>query len=254
MGRVIAIVNQKGGVGKTTTAVNLAVALGEYGKSVLLIDADPQGNATCGLGIDRFDTEESIYQVLIGERCINDTILHSDVGKIDIIPSTVDLSAVEVELVDFVDKEFILRNSIDAVKADYDFILMDCPPSVSLITINAMTAADTVLVPVQCEFYALDGLVQLFRTLTKVKERLNPDLAVDGIVFTMYDSRTNLSLQVVQSVKDNIEEKIYSTIIPKSVRLAEAPSYGMPINVYAPDSAGDKAYRMLAKEITDRTF
>lgn len=254
MGRIIAIVNQKGGVGKTTTAVNLATALGEHNKSVLLIDVDPQGNATCGLGIDRYNTKESIYQVLTGESNIQEAILRSDVGKIDVVPATLDLSAVEVELIDFEDKEFILKNSIDSIKANYDFILLDCPPSVSLITMNAMTAADTVLVPVQCEYYALDGLGQLFRTLTMVKERLNPDLEVEGIVFTMYDSRTNLSYQVVQNVKENIEEKIYSTIIPKSVRLAEAPSYGMPINVFAPNSAGDRAYRLLAQEIIGREF
>ncbi len=254
MGRVIAIANQKGGVGKTTTAINLSAALGEQGKKVLVIDTDPQGNTTNGLGLDKNTIENTIYELLIGNISIDEAI-HKDVcPKVDIIPSNVDLAAVEIELIDAEDKEYILRDSIKDIKDKYDFTIIDCPPSLSLLTINAMTTADTVLVPIQCEYYALEGLSQLMSTVNLVKDRLNPDLELEGVVFTMFDSRTNLSLQVVENVKENIDEHVYKTIIPRNIRLAEAPSYGMPINQYEPKSAGSEAYKLLAKEIIKRKF
>ncbi len=254
MGRVIAIANQKGGVGKTTTAINLSAALGEQKKKVLVIDTDPQGNTTNGLGLDKNTIEDTLYELLIGE-VSTDEAIHKDVCPgVDIIPSNVDLAAVEIELIDADDKEYILRESIKDIKDNYDFIIIDCPPSLSLLTINAMTTADTVLVPIQCEYYALEGLTQLINTVNLVKDRLNPDLVMEGVVFTMFDSRTNLSLQVVENVKENIDEHVYKTIIPRNIRLAEAPSYGMPINQYEPKSAGSEAYRLLATEIIKRKF
>ena len=254
MGRVIAIANQKGGVGKTTTAINLSAALGEKGKKVLVIDTDPQGNTTSGLGLDKSEMENTIYQLLIGEISIDEAIAKDVSDNLDIIPSNVNLAAVEIELIDAEDKEFILRNAIDNVRDKYDFIIIDCPPSLSMLTVNAMTTADTVLVPIQCEYYALEGLSQLIHTVDLVKERLNPNLDMEGVVFTMFDARTNLSLQVVENVKDNIDEHVYKTIIPRNIRLAEAPSYGIPINKYEPKSAGAEAYRLLAKEIIARKF
>ncbi len=254
MGRVIAIANQKGGVGKTTTAINLSAALGELGKKVLVIDTDPQGNTTNGLGLDKNTIENTIYELLIGNASTDEAI-HKDVCPgVDIIPSNVNLAAVEIELIDAEDKEYILRDSIKDIKDKYDFTIIDCPPSLSLLTINAMTTADTVLVPIQCEYYALEGLSQLIGTVNLVKDRLNPDLEMEGVVFTMFDSRTNLSLQVVENVKENIDEHVYKTIIPRNIRLAEAPSYGMPINQYEPKSAGSEAYRLLAKEVIKRKF
>jgi chromosome partitioning protein len=254
MGRVIAIANQKGGVGKTTTAINLSAALGELGKKVLVIDTDPQGNTTNGLGLDKNTIENTIYELLIGN-VSTDEAIHKDVCPgVDIIPSNVNLAAVEIELIDAEDKEYILRDSIKDIKDKYDFTIIDCPPSLSLLTINAMTTADTVLVPIQCEYYALEGLSQLIGTVNLVKDRLNPDLEMEGVVFTMFDSRTNLSLQVVENVKENIDEHVYKTIIPRNIRLAEAPSYGMPINQYEPKSAGSEAYRLLAKEVIKRKF
>ena len=240
MGRIIAIANQKGGVGKTTTSINLASALAEKGKKVLVIDTDPQGNTTSGFGIDKNEIDHTIYELMIGE-CSIDEVITKNVVKgidgVDIIPSNVNLAAVEIELIDSDNKEYILREAISSIRDDYDFIIIDCPPSLSMLTVNAMTTANTVLVPIQCEYYALEGLSQLVHTVNLVKDRLNPELDMEGVVFTMFDSRTNLSLQVVENVKEHIQENVYKTIIPRNIRLAEAPSYGLPINVYEPKSA-----------------
>ncbi|MBE5839078.1 ParA family protein [Butyrivibrio sp.] len=257
MGRVIAIANQKGGVGKTTTSINLSAALAERGKKVLVIDTDPQGNTTSGFGLDKNELENSIYELMIGE-CTIDKAIQKDVVEdldgVDIIPSNVNLAAVEIELIDADQKEFILREAISKVKDNYDFIIIDCPPSLSMLTVNAMTTANTVLVPIQCEYYALEGLSQLVHTVNLVRDRLNPELEMEGVVFTMFDSRTNLSLQVVENVKEHIQENVYKTIIPRNIRLAEAPSYGLPINIYEPKSAGAEAYRLLADEVIERKF
>ena len=252
MGRVIAIANQKGGVGKTTTTINLSAWLAEKGKKILVIDTDPQGNTTSGFGLEKNDIENTIYELLLGEISIEESIIKNAVEGVDIIPSNVNLAAVEIELIGVDKKEFILRNEVEWVKDRYDFIIIDCPPSLSLLTINSMTTADTVLVPIQCEYYALEGLSQLIHTVNLVKERLNPDLDMEGVVFTMFDSRTNLSMQVVENVKANIQQKVYDTLIPRNIRLAEAPSYGMPINIYDPKSAGAEAYMSLADEIINR--
>ena len=254
MGRVIAIANQKGGVGKTTTAINLSAALGEKGKKVLVIDTDPQGNTTSGFGLDKNDIENTIYELLIGQASIEEAITKDVAENLDIIPSNVNLAAVEIELIDAEDKEYILKNAISSIRDNYDFIIIDCPPSLSMLTVNAMTTASTVLVPIQCEYYALEGLSQLIHTIDLVRDRLNPDLDMEGVVFTMFDARTNLSLQVVENVKENIDEHVYKTIIPRNIRLAEAPSYGMPISQYEPKSAGAEAYRLLAEEVIKRKF
>ena len=252
MGKVIAIANQKGGVGKTTTTINLSACLAEKGKKILVIDTDPQGNTTSGFGLEKNEIENTIYELLLGEISIEESIIKNAVEGVDIIPSNVNLAAVEIELIGVDKKEFILRNEVEWVRDRYDYILIDCPPSLSLLTINSMTTADTVLVPIQCEYYALEGLSQLIHTVNLVKERLNPDLDMEGVVFTMYDSRTNLSMQVVENVKANIQQKVYETLIPRNIRLAEAPSYGMPINIYDPKSAGAEAYMSLADEIINR--
>lgn len=252
MGRVIAIANQKGGVGKTTTTINLSACLAEKGKKILVIDTDPQGNTTSGFGLEKNDIENTIYELLLGEISIEESIIKNAVEGVDIIPSNVNLAAVEIELIGVDKKEFILRNEVEWVKDRYDFIIIDCPPSLSLLTINSMTTADTVLVPIQCEYYALEGLSQLIHTINLVQERLNPNLQIEGVVFTMYDVRTNLSNQVVENVKENLDTKIYETMIPRNIRLAEAPSYGIPINMYDSKSAGAESYRKLAKEIINR--
>lgn len=249
MGRVIAIANQKGGVGKTTTTINLSACLAEKGKKILVIDTDPQGNTTSGFGLEKNDIENTIYELLLGEISIEESIIKNAVEGVDIIPSNVNLAAVEIELIGVDKKEFILRNEVEWVKDRYDFIIIDCPPSLSLLTINSMTTADTVLVPIQCEYYALEGLSQLIHTVELVRDRLNENLQIEGVVFTMYDARTNLSLQVVENVKDNLQQNIYKTIIPRNIRLAEAPSYGMPINHYDPKSAGADSYMRLADEV-----
>ena len=254
MGRVIAIANQKGGVGKTTTSINLSASLAEKGKKVLVIDTDPQGNTTSGLGLDKNEIENTIYELMIGESEIEEVIHNEVFENLDIIPSNVNLAAVEIELIDVEQKEYILKNAINKVKDKYDFIIIDCPPSLSMLTVNAMTTANTVLVPIQCEYYALEGLSQLVHTVNLVKERLNPDLEMEGVVFTMFDSRTNLSLQVVENVKEHLKENVYKTIIPRNIRLAEAPSYGLPINIYEPKSAGAEAYKLLAEEVIEREF
>ena len=252
MGRIIAVANQKGGVGKTTTSINLAACLAEKGKKVLAVDMDPQGNLTSGLGVDKDSVEKSIYELIIGEVDIKEVINKEVLENLDIIPTSIDLSAAEIELIGVDDKEYILRNAIDQVKDQYDFVIIDCPPSLSMLTINAMTTADSVSVPIQCEYYALEGLSQLIHTVELVKDRLNSKLEIEGVVFTMYDARTNLSLQVVENVKDNLQQNIYKTIIPRNIRLAEAPSYGLPINKYDPKSTGAESYMRLADEVIER--
>lgn len=252
MGRVIAIANQKGGVGKTTTAINLSACLAEAGQRVLVIDIDPQGNTTSGLGVVKDEAEETVYQVLIQETDISDAIIKNIYDNLDIIPSNVNLAGAEIDLIDVEDREYILKNALSKVRDNYDFVILDCPPSLSMLTVNAMTTADTVLVPIQCEYYALEGLTQLIHTINLVKKKLNPSLELEGVVFTMYDSRTNLSLQVVENVKDNLKQNIYKTIIPRNIRLAEAPSHGLPINIYDTKSAGAESYRLLAEEVINR--
>lgn len=250
--KVIAVANQKGGVGKTTTTINLSAALAEKGKKVLMIDLDPQGNASSGLGINKDELEQSIYQLMIGTNSFDECVQKNVLENLDVLPANVNLAGVEIETLDMEDRNYILSKEIDKVKDRYDYILIDCPPSLNSLTINSMTTADSVLVPIQCEFYALEGLSQLIYTIDLVKDRLNPNLKMDGVVFTMYDARTNLSLQVIENVRENLNQKIYNTIIPRSVRLAEAPSYGLPINIYDRKSTGAKAYRALAEEIIEK--
>lgn len=249
MGRIIAIANQKGGVGKTTTAINLSSCLASEGKKVLSIDLDPQGNMTSGLGVDKDGVEKTVYDMIIGGAGIEECIVKEAIENLDVLPSNIDLSAAEIELIGVENKEYIIRGEVDKIKDEYDFVIIDCPPALSMLTINAMTTANSVLVPIQCEYYALEGLSQLIHTIELVQERLNASLEIEGVVFTMYDARTNLSLQVVENVKDNLNQTIYKTIIPRNVRLAEAPSYGMPINLYDPRSAGAEAYKLLAQEV-----
>lgn len=252
MGRIIAVANQKGGVGKTTTAINLSACLAEQGEKVLVIDMDPQGNTTSGFGVDKNDLDDTIYELLIGESDVQECIIKSVMENLSLIPSNVNLSGAEIELIGVDHKEYILRKQIHPLRDQYDFIIIDCPPSLSILTINSMTTADSVLVPIQCEYYALEGLSQLMHTITLVKKRLNPELEMEGVVFTMFDARRNLSLQVVENVRANLKENVYNTIIPRNVRLAEAPSHGMPINLYDPRSAGAESYRMLAEEVRNR--
>ena len=250
--KVIAVANQKGGVGKTTTTINLSAALAEKGKKVLMIDLDPQGNASSGLGVNKDELEQSIYQLMIGTNSFDECVQKNVLENLDVLPANVNLAGVEIETLDMDDRNYILSKEIDKVKDRYDYILIDCPPSLNSLTINSMTTADSVLVPIQCEFYALEGLSQLIYTIDLVKDRLNPNLKMDGVVFTMYDARTNMSLQVIENVRENLNQKIYNTIIPRSVRLAEAPSYGLPINIYDRKSTGAKAYRALAEEIIEK--
>lgn len=254
MGRIIAIANQKGGVGKSTTAINLAACLAEKEQKVLIVDIDPQGNATSGLGVSKDDVENTIYQVMLGTISADDAIQKDVFDNLDVLPSNVNLAGAEVELIDVENREYILKNILYDIKDRYDYIVLDCPPSLSMLTVNAMTAADTVLVPIQCEYYALEGLTQLIHTINLVKRKLNPELELEGVVFTMYDARTNLSLQVVENVKENLGQNIYKTIIPRNVRLAEAPSHGLPINIYDSKSAGAESYRLLAEEVMNQNF
>ena len=253
MGRIIAVANQKGAVGKTTTAINLAASLAEYQKNVLIIDMDPQGNTTSGFGVDKNELEHSLYDLITDNCTIQECILENVLfDTLSLIGSNVNLSGAEIELIDVERKEFILKDALDEIKDQYDFIVIDCPPSLNMLTINAMTTANSVLVPIQCEYYALEGLSQLIHTIDLVQQRLNPNLLIEGVVFTMYDVRTNLSNQVVENVRNNLDAKIYDTLIPRNIRLAEAPSYGLPINLYDSKSAGAESYRLLAKEVIDR--
>lgn len=250
MGRIIAIANQKGGVGKTTTAINLSASLAELGQRVLVIDADPQGNTTSGLGYDKEDMEYTLYELMLGECSVEDCTVENDfVDNLDIWPSNINLAGAEIELLSIDEREYIMRDKVAQVRENYDYVIIDCPPSLNMLTVNAMTTADSVLVPIQCEYYALEGLTQLMRTVELVRDRLNEGLYIEGVVFTMYDARTNLSMQVVENVKDNLDQTIYKTIIPRNVRLAEAPSFGLPISVYDPKSAGAESYRLLAEEV-----
>ncbi|MBO6062200.1 MAG: ParA family protein [Clostridia bacterium] len=252
MSKIIAIANQKGGVGKTTTAVNLAACTAQEGKKVLLVDVDPQGNATSGAGVDKSEGEYSVYDVIINEVEAEKVIRHTAIETLDVLPSRIDLAGAEVELVSMMARERKLRTALKPLAKEYDYIFIDCPPSLGRLTLNALTAAHTLLVPIQCEYYALEGLAQLMNTVKLVRQHLNDDLEVEGVVMTMYDARTNLSPMVVGEVKKFFKNKVYETVIPRSVRLGEAPSFGMPITLYDAKSAGAKAYVNLAKELLER--
>ena len=247
MGKIISVANQKGGVGKTTTTVTLCAILAKKGKKVLLIDADPQGNATSGVGVTK-EVEESIYDVLVGDTTVQETIQSTNIRNLKVCPSNINLAGAEVELVSMMSREQRLKEKLDEIKDKFDFILIDCPPSLGLITLNAFTASDSILIPVQCEYYALEGLGQLLNTVNLVKKHLNKGLEIEGALLTMYDARTNLSNQVVKEVKKYFEDKVYKTVIPRNVRLSEAPSYGMPITLFDARSKGAKSYEKFAKE------
>ncbi|NMB33182.1 MAG: ParA family protein [Clostridium sp.] len=251
MSKIIAVANQKGGVGKTTTAVNLSSCLAYKGKKVLLLDVDPQGNTTSGLGIDKKKIKKSTYDVLINEVNIKDTLVSTPVKNLELCPSNIELAGAEVELVPSISRETRLKNALTDIKDNYDFIIIDCPPSLGLLTLNSLTAADKILVPIQCEYYALEGLSQLMETVKLVQLHLNKELDVEGVVLTMFDARTNLSIQVVDEVKKYFKNKVYRTIIPRNVRLSEAPSYGLPIILYDPKSRGAECYLDLAEEVIE---
>ena len=249
MGRIIAITNQKGGVGKTTTAINLSACLAEKGKRVLAIDLDPQGNMSSGLGIQKDKVDYSTYDLLTGERNLGECMIMDQFENLSVVPSGIELAGIEIELMGTEDNQRILRKILRGVRKKFDFIIIDCPPSLSLLTVNALTAADTVIVPIQCEFYALEGLSQLIYTIDLIRKQLNKFLEIEGVVFTMYDTRTNLSQDVVMNIRENLDQIIYDTVVPRNVRLAEAPSFGLPINLYDSRSSGAKAYRELADEV-----
>lgn len=252
MGKIITIANQKGGVAKTTTAVNLGAGLALLGKKILIVDIDPQGNATSGLGINKLQTGRCIYDCIINELPVKALVHQTQIEGLDAVPATIQLAGAEVELVSAISREMKLKKALALIKDDYDYIIIDCPPSLGLLTLNAMTAADRILIPVQCEYYALEGLSQLMNTIALVKKHLNPSLEIEGAVLTMFDARTNLSIQVVDEVKAYFKDKVFNSIIPRNVRLSEAPSYGLPIMLYDPKSRGSEQYQELAKEVIER--
>ncbi len=249
MGRVIAVANQKGGVGKTTTAVNLSGWLARFGKRVLLVDADPQGNSSSGLGVDKKSLKKSLYDALIDDETLSAVRIPTLVDGLDIVPSNIDLAGAEIELVAQIARETKLKRVLAPIRDEYDFVLIDCPPSLGLLTVNALVAADRVLVPIQCEYYALEGVSQLMNTFNLVKNSLNPDLALEGVLLTMFDARTNLSIQVVDEVKRHFRGKVFRSVVPRNVRLSEAPSHGLPIFLYDPKSRGAEVYEELAQEV-----
>ncbi|AEM75003.1 ParA family protein [Caldicellulosiruptor acetigenus] len=252
MARIVAIVNQKGGVGKTTTCVNLSAAISKIGKKVLAIDCDPQGNLTSGFGIDKKSLARTTYDVLIGSCSAEEAIIKNKFENLSILPANVNLAGAEIELVSMIAREFRLKDAIEKIKVEYDYIFIDCPPSLGLLTLNALAAADSVIIPIQCEYYALEGLTQLSNTISLVRKHLNKALEIDGVVLTMFDSRTNLSLEVVEEVKRFFGQKVFLSLIPRNVRLSEAPSFGLPGIIYDPESKGAKAYIELAEEYISR--
>jgi chromosome partitioning protein len=252
LSRIIAVANQKGGVGKTTTSVNLSACLAHIGKKVLLIDTDPQGNATSGVGVNKGDVQKCIYDILIDDADVHEVIRKTKVENLDIIPATISLAGAEIELVSTISREVRMKHAIQEVKDRYDYIIIDCPPSLGLLTINALTASDSILIPVQCEYYALEGLSQLLSTIRLVQKHLNESLTIDGVLLTMFDARTNLGIQVIDEVKKYFQDKVYRTIIPRNVRLSEAPSHGEPIIIYDARSRGAEVYLELAKEVVHK--